>query len=281
MIKKTVIIIKTCVLPYSLLCVMGVFLISSDAGAVNELAAKCDEKWVQLPSNQNTGSGYDHKKLLADWLLLKPECKGTGIYEVRLAATYLMLNDKEKARESLISVDIPREYLPLASTVELNLDLVEALTEEFINPEKILPVEEKGLKLLKEYPDHLPLYSMVGHLKVILEKYSEAVPILEKAIQYKDGDLLGPYRNLGIAYAYTGEYEEAVGALDYAYQLNKNITSDEEYMYGLAISYAALGGVKDAEDVLNLILNKKPYIKNDIKFKEAIDIITNKITKKE
>jgi len=257
----------------SLVFFIGVIMLGAAANVLADLADECDKKWGEYSSARNGPNGFDYKNLLLDWQKLSSHCKETGIYEIRLAATYLQLGETLKSKQALKSVKIPETYKPLGYTVELNIDLIEALGGEFIDTQKIIPVEQKGLEMLSQYPDHLPLYSMVGHLQIMLEKYEQSIPVLEKAVEYRGGNLLGPYRNLGIAYAYSGNYEKAIINLDEAYKLNKSITDDEIYMYALAISYAAVGKLKSTEDVINLIVAKKPYIEKDAKFKEAIEII--------
>ncbi len=226
----------------------------------------CDRLWEETVSRRNSAGKEGVERLLAEWKSLDKKCRGTGIYEARLASLYLTLGDSKKARETLRGVKAPSRYEALATTIKLRAELA----EKEQGRSQLEAIETEAAQVVTRHPDYIPLLSMLGTLRVKLDKYDAAIGPLEAATRHPDGNRWTTHRNLTIAYSYSGQYRPALAAGDKAYAGNKELTSDEEFMYALALAYAATDDISAAKDALELILNKKPQLNEDPKFQQTV-----------
>lgn len=77
------------------------------------------------------------------------------------------------------------------------------------------------IKMDSIYPDHHGYYLMRGYLLLLLEKYEEAIPWLQKQIVYIETDNRA-WNNLGACYTGLGQYEEAEAHFNKALALDAN-----------------------------------------------------------
>lgn len=231
----------------------------------------CDQKWWEITGRQDSGRSRDFSLLLKEWNRLEKQCRGTGIYEIRLASILLMLDRYHDATEFLDNADIPHKYQAQAEAVKLNARLYRALSKDKPDLTEFLQVRNQSLISVDKYPNETALYSLLGHVQVLLGEYAAAIGPLEKAIDSKnEADLSGPYRNLVIAYSRSNHYQSAIGVIDEAYRLDRSVTSDKEFMFAAANAYAATGKPDTAKKFLTLILNKYPELKDDPVFAQAV-----------
>lgn len=247
----------------------GTLFVSANAGA-DDRSERCDELWHDVSSRPNSSSGRDYQKLLTEWLKLEEQCKGTGIFEIRLALIHILRGQYDEGRRILGGAKIPPQYEALAATVRANADLRDILSSENPDRARLGSLEKTVTQLARKYPGHLPLHSLLGNLNVILGHYSNAIEPLENAARIKEGDRWGVFRNLTIAYSKVGNYQGALKAADQTFEIYKGVTNDEDFMYALAIANAGTGDVEATKDVLSLILTKKPHLQNDPEFKETV-----------
>lgn len=185
------------------------------------------------------------------------------------------MGNYEQARASLNSAlsdpALPKGYRALAEMVRLNTDSREILSGPTPNRQALTALDQRTVKLIEVHPDYLPFYMFLGNLRMRLTDYSRAIEPLEKMSQFQDGKRWEVYRHLTVAHGNEGNHKKALSFGDKAYEMNKTVTSDEEFMYALALSYAATGNIDAAKDTLSLILNKKPSLSSDRRFQNTVE----------
>jgi lipopolysaccharide biosynthesis regulator YciM len=232
------------------------------ASTPNAAQTECQRAWLGL-AGQEPGSDA----LLATWKGYESRCKGTGVYEVRLASILADRDEFDLARKVLQSSTIPDNYRKQSETAEITVDYLQAVATG--DRGRLDRVEGRAATFGKAHPEVIPVLAMLGHTRVLLGKYEAAIAPLEAVIQSSHA-LLGDYRNLTVAYANSGHYQAALEYLDQTYAMSKEITSDEEFMYAATLAYAANGKVDAAKTALTLIVNKKPELIGDPRFEQTV-----------
>jgi len=239
-------------------------LLMSNASAKTpeETQAECQHDWQGLVDQQP-----EDVALLAAWKGHESKCKGTGIYELRLASIYADQNDFDRARQVLEAAVIPDSLKKQAEISGITIDYLQAVDSgESARLEKM---EGRAAAFVKANPRSGSVLAMLGHAQILLGKYEQAIAPLEAVVHGGIGNL-GDHRNLTIAYANAGHYQSALEMLDTTYSMSQEVTSDEEFMYAAALAYAAVGKVDSAKSMLTLIVNKKPQLKDDPKFQQTV-----------
>jgi len=245
----------------SLIC--GVLLMSNvSAAPPNTAQAECQSAWQRL-ADKPAGSDA----LLEAWKAYEPRCKGTGVYEVRLASILADRDEFDLARKVLQSSSIPDNYRKQSESAEITIDYLQAMSTG--ERARLDRVEVRASKYVQANPGVVPILAVLGHTRVVLGKYAQAVEPLEAVIQSGHGNL-GDHRNLTVAYAQSGNYPKALELLDKTYSMSHEVTSDEEFMYAAALAYAATGKVDSAKSMLTLIVNKKPELQHDARFQQTV-----------
>jgi lipopolysaccharide biosynthesis regulator YciM len=239
-------------------------LLMSDvvAGTPNAAQAECQRAWQGLNGHP---AGSD--ALLAAWKGYESRCKGTGVYEVRLASILADRDEYDLARQVLQTSTIPGNYRKQSEVAEITIDYLQAVATG--DRERLERLEGRAAKFGNANPGEIPVLAMLGHTRVILEKYEPAIAPLESVVRSGHG-LLGDHRNLTVAYANSGHYQKALEMLDKTYSMSKQVTSDEEFMYAATLAYAANGKVDAAKSMLTLIVNKKPELQHDPRFAQTV-----------
>lgn len=182
----------------------------------NAAQAECQRAWQGLADHP---AGSD--ALLAAWKGHESRCKGTGVYEVRLASILADRDEFDLARQVLQTSTIPDNYKKQSETAEITIDYLQAVASA--DRARLGSLEGRASKFAKANPDVIPVLAMLGHTRVILGKYEAAIAPLESVIRSGHG-LLGDHRNLTVAYANTGHYKEALELLDKTYAISKQVT---------------------------------------------------------
>jgi tetratricopeptide (TPR) repeat protein len=234
----------------------------------NVRTTECEQKWVELSRERR--SDTKPSVLLAAWKTHERQCKGTGVYEIRLASIFTEMEQFDSARTTLAQVSVPEKYKAQAEVLEINIDYLAALSSDDVDRAALQNLELRATTFLKAKPNANAVIGILGHVRIILGKYREAIEPLEKLVTGPSGGDLTDNRNLTIAYANSERYTDALEMLDRTYALSKEVTSDEEFMYAAILAYAAVGKVDAAKTMLTLILNKKPHLKSDVRFAEIV-----------
>jgi lipopolysaccharide biosynthesis regulator YciM len=247
---------------FSLLCAVLLFMSDLFATTPSASQLECQRAWQNLVDQQ-----VGNDALLASWRGLEAKCKGTGIYEVRLASILADQDEYDQARQLLQAATIPDNFKKQAEIAEITIDYLQAVATGLRDRQEKL--ELRAETFLKANPDSTAVRAMLGHTLVVLGKYAQAIAPLENVVRSGRADL-GDYRNLVIAYANTGHYEAALELLDKTYSMGEEVTSDEEFVYAATLAYAATGKFESAKTALTLIANKKPQLLNDPKFQQTV-----------
>jgi tetratricopeptide (TPR) repeat protein len=235
---------------------------SAPAATPNAALVECQRAWQDV-ADQPAGSDA----VLAAWKGNEARCKGTGIYEVGLASILTDRNEFDLARQVLQTSTIPENYKKQAEVVAVTIDYLQAVGTG--DRARLDHFEENASTFAKANPDAIAVLGMLGHTRVIQQKYALAIAPLESVIQSGNGNL-GDHRNLTLAYANSGQYQSALELLDKTYSMSTEVTSDAEFMYAAALAYAASGKVDSAKAMLTLILNKNPELKDDPRFQQTV-----------
>jgi len=245
----------------SLIC--GVLLMSNVSAAPPSTAqAECQSAWQRL-ADKPAGSDA----LLEAWKAYEPRCKGTGVYEIRLASILTDRDEFDLARKVLQTTAVPDNYKKQMESAEITVDYLQAMaTGERARLER---VEARAAKYTQANAGVVPILAELGHTRLVLGKYEQAIAPLETVVDSGHGNV-GDHRNLTVAYANSGHYQKALELLDKTYSMSQEVTSDEEFMYAATLAFAATGKVDSAKSMLTLIVNKKPELQHDARFQQTV-----------
>lgn len=235
--------------------------------------AWCEQQWIQDSGALLGGSNDGRLALLKQWRSHESRCGSTAIYQGRLALIQILLQDFSGAQATLnkpLTGDPAHAYAVEAARIQLQVAQRTAEPKPITKPE-LQQFEAAYQGLVAKYPKWPTGYALLGGVQSLLGKHSEAVRNLDVAKQGDVYQLGGVYRNLTVSLAAMREWEQALKAADRAFELNKTLTSDAQFAYALANADSALGQLEDAKTVLEVILAKKPEVRNDPEFLEAVN----------
>lgn len=255
-------------------------MVTVNAEAKNSTAEWCEKQWA-IESGKTAADGpRDYGRLLRRWQEHGPKCVGTVVYEARLATAYLFHGQADKAKEVLSSLGGRRsEYDYLVAFAGLQVSYFAAWNGDTANAD-VPDLEKRFLDFVRKYPQVPDGHAMLGGIQTVLGKCSDAIKSLELGMK-SQMDVSGVLRNLTICYVAKERYSDAMRAADEAYRLNKEVTSDQYFIYAIAKADAALGDLKAAETALRLIAAKKPEVRRDPEFKLAVDFVTSRMAPSE
>jgi tetratricopeptide (TPR) repeat protein len=252
------------------LAVVAVFAVGTTAQAES-----CEQQWWADSARFVDQATPDYKTLLAEWQAREPDCKGTGIYEARLATIFTMLEQPAKAHKTLQSLkNVPEPYkddVALARILAEHQELVIAGKTEVSSLEN---VEAKYISFVEQYPTSLEGRALLGGLETVLGKHREAIHHLARATHSKTpGQLHGVFRNLTISLAHVGKYEEAYRAAGKTIEFRKESMADPWFMCAAARAQVGLGRLDDAETTLGVLITKTPDFEADREYQETLRLL--------
>ena len=235
----------------------------------------CEVQWRAESSSLDIDSAQS-SNIVERWEMHRKNCESTTVFESRLAMAYALSGQFEKARKVVQSIDAHQtKYQYLAAFSGVVVDYLSTYSQKTIHEADVLKIKEKLLAYVSKYPDFPDAQGLLGGIQSFLGDHKAAIGSLERA-KNTTMDASGVYRNLAISYAEVGRYQEAIGAADTAYGMKKTLTSDQYFMYALAKANAGEGDFKAAENALRVIAAKKPEVRRDPNFKEAVDFVIAK-----
>lgn len=243
-----------------------------------DVARNCEQKWIEESAHFTKQSPADYDGLLRYWLEQGPTCRGTVVYEARLAIAYSFNQHPDQARQVLASLQkstSPYSYLIELSELTIESDLV---LKQGANEASAKQLEKRFLAFVKKYPAIPEGQAMLGGILTGLDKHEEAIKALRVGLK-SSGNLSGVYRNLTVSLASLERFQEALSAANQAFKMDRNLSGDAYFVYAVAKSNAALGQFKEAETALRLIAAKRPEVRRDPDFKEAVEFVTARIPK--
>jgi len=230
------------------------FMVSSVTYAAAESAAKCEDHFGQIAQSSDETS-----EKISRWKEYSESCAGTGVYEYQLAKLHIANRDYSAAEKVLsTSDDFPPPYEQYAAL---------AKGDVVLHQKDYGSAEARYRKVVDDYPDWSNGYSNLGFAQLALGKYQDAVANLEKSISIQP--TATAYRDAALAYYRLNEYERAAAALNNAYSLNNNIVSDRDAMVVGVRSFAELGKFEVAKNLLAMLLQARPGMKEDDEFLKA------------
>jgi len=240
----------------------GTSLLATDVMAASVNKNPCNDEWEkalkQIPKLEDR---------LREWSSLGGKCGNSGIYESRLSTLYTQAGLYDKARKTAEG--------GLALQTSYKKELLGAIADANLAEQKIEPAYQQYEALIKTYPDWYDGYLGIGTIKLIQGKYEEAVRYLSEA--NKREQFAFTYRNLTLAYHKLGQHEEAVKAINAAYQIDKGIVRDRDAMLFAARSYVFLGKYKVADGFLKMLLQAKPEVATDPEVARVRDFVAKKL----
>jgi tetratricopeptide (TPR) repeat protein len=246
--------------------------LSPSAFAAQSTPEWCEQQWRADSADFNARS-MNLSALTARYSRHEAECKGTVTYEARLAGAYAMTHQFDRALEILKPVDgASGPWQHLVDFAKLQIDFFSLLDAETVTRAQAVELRNKFEAYVRKYPDFRDAYSQLGALQAELGDHSSAIKSLEFAIR-SPMNMSGAFNLLTISYTAVGRYDDALQAADRAYDMDKAVTSDPRFMYALAKSNAGVGQLEAARRTLQVIAAKKPEVRTDPEFKEAVQFV--------
>jgi tetratricopeptide (TPR) repeat protein len=248
------------------------FLLPISMDANSATAEWCEQQWSVESAKAVDRDPPDYPGFLTRWQQYGQQCSGTVAYEARLAFAYLFLKQPNKAREVLKPLGkTSSPYRYLVDFALLHADATD-ITNGVIKREDVIALEQKYAAFVRKYPDFADGYAVLGGLQTALEKHAEAIQSLEAGKQ-SSMDVSSVYRNLTLSYTAMARYSEALETADKAFRLKNSLKLDQYFVYAFAKASAGTGDLKTAENALRVIATKKPEVRNDPDFKNAVDFV--------
>lgn len=130
--------------------------------------------------------------------------------------------------------------------------------------------------IIKKFPDWYDGYQGLGSVKLSQQDFIEAVKYLNEANRYQHHATT--YRQLTIAHHQLNQHEQAVKALNAAFELDQNlIVKDRDAMLSGAISYTKIGKYKVANDIVGMLLEARPDLRSDAEIIRIQSFIAKKL----
>jgi len=261
-----------------MLSVSGVSMTKVDAS--ESVAGWCEQEWLAQSALFVGKDMPDYNGLLDRWMQYRGKCQGTVSYEARLAFIYYFLNQNDKAKDSLRSVEHKASpYSYMVDLAKIWIEASELSVSKSSDMRRLREIESQLQKIVIQHPEHVESYGLLGGLESSLGHHEQAITTLEKglALAKPAHSKAGIYQNLTISYAEVGRYQDAYDAAGNAINLRKAASDNQFFMYALAKANAGLGKFSDAQMDLKLIAAKKPEVKQDPEFLAAVDFVIKKI----
>ncbi len=253
-------------------------LFSLAAAAAEDRQSVCEENWKQAyAASATTGGAHDYVALLNSWKALEGQCKGSGVYEFRLATLYIANNQPKLALELLNSAQAwPLPYARLAPLVRLKTQMAVYVAEKPVSIEKIRSMKPQYMAIAAQEPDSPAVNEQVANFLLIVGDDREAIAYAEKSLKLQN-DQWEPNRTLTIADYHIGEYAFAVMAGRRAQELRNSLVKDPEFMYAVAKSYAGVGNITVAKMTLAILNEQVPAEHGGPDWQDAVSFIRAQI----
>ena len=118
---------------------------------------------------------------------------------------------------------------------------------------KLEEAEQIYNELLKLYPENINVLNLYGMLCMQLKKFSKAISLLSRAVVLGDSAYI--MTNLGKAYLYSGETEQAIKIFEDAKELEQ---PNDDLLYSLAIAYRRVNNNKKAVNAYKAAIEFNP-----------------------
>lgn len=238
------------------------------AGAVRaETPQACDRVYQQLSAEivaqaraaRAADNGYP--ALLKRWQAEGARCKGSGIYEIRLAQVQMLNGDHAGARAQLDA--LPEGGKAYAREHRLaRLWLTYWQTDADKEPARWAELRRTLASLTRQNPDDAEAQALHGFALLASGEDRLAIQALQAALRGPaSSDRYDHYKALMLAHVNLGDFAQAETMLEQAYELNPALTSDPAaVMAALAISVKQ-GNTRLAGNLIVIIKARHPQLR--------------------
>lgn len=248
-------------------------MLAPNHGNATKFDTVCEKLWISDSGTLLGNVGSINTEMLAQWKMRELDCAGSSVYWARLALIQIELNDLNAARASIAKArtdggefGFVLEMAKVQLVVQERMNRAEPLTEKDVVRFMLLYAD-----IVKRHPRWPTGHAMFGNMLTLLGHHGNAVKHLQLASIGDAYQLQSVFRSLTISLSAVGEHEKALEAADKAIVRNRELTGDPPFVYAVAISHAALGYIEDAENALKVVLYKRPEVKNDQAFLDAVE----------
>lgn len=251
-------------LPRSIfICALTLGSMASIAATVN--TNKCEEEWKQVLDDRQFS---DIQSKIKHWESLAPRCAHSGLYEFRLGNLYTQAKQLEKAK-ALIKEG-------LAYKTEHDGELRLGMGDIYLFANDINGAEKEYKAVVQKYPDWFAGYQKLGTVAIARLKFNEAIKWMEEANKKQRHAFT--YRELTIAHHQLNQHEQAIKALNAAFELDQNlIVKDRDAMLSGAISYTKIGKYKVANGIIGMLLEARPDLRSDAEVVRIQSFVAKKL----
>ena len=248
----------------------SVFIFALAAGSTTTIAAtvntnKCDEEWKQVLDDKRFS---DIQRKIKRWESLAPTCGRSGLYESRLGALYTRGKMFEKA-QTIIEQG-------LAQKTSYEKELLSGLADIDLIKQDWGRAGQAYELIIKKFPDWYDGYQGLGSVKLSQQNFIEAVKYLNEANKYQHH--VTTYRQLTIAHHQLNQHEQAIKALNAAFELDQElIVKDRDAMLSGAISYTKIGKYKVASGIIGMLLEARPDLRGDAEIARIQSFVDKKL----
>ena len=187
--------------------------------------------------------------------LIQSDTSNSFYYE-QLAYCNASLKDTD---EAVINFQIAHRLNPLNQNTVLELSQLYFLQQKLISALRII---DDGLKV---YPSSPVLLTKKGDINLKMKNYNEAISAYKQSICLGDSSEIN-FRNMGVGYYWTGEYDSSVISLNIA---NKIMDKDPTAYFYLGTSYKSL---KQYEEAIENLSKAVKLQRNDFMAETLIQI---------
>lgn len=238
--------------------------------ATQSTVLECEAQWEKLSKEIGIGRGKT-EVLLTKWMSLKSKCRGTGVYEYRLAGIYQLLGHRKEARvtvaDALASPGM-EAYWPHLRSSQLFYEFEDMLYLGEKDKTKYRKLITQLLEIGKQYPAFIPAFEHASNIQLFIGDRDDAINNAKKVL-LRDGSSWSSFRVIVIGFTEKEMFKEAAAIIPLAVKANEDLLADTEFMYASAWTYTALGQYKTAESVLNKLLELDSSVRSDPKFQKV------------
>lgn len=239
----------------------------------------CDDQWRDLSATYTQQSPANYQGMLSSWKSLETECAGSARYRARLALIYYFLDQPKAGKGALARIgEAEGQREPLVQLVGILTDVALLRESGQANEAGLKEIEQRVHAYVESNPTDVAGVSLLADVWSELGRHDAAIALYEQVLRSTGPSprVAGVMRNLTITYAEAGQFQDAYELAGHAVAANREFLGDLYFVSAVARSQAAIGKIDDAKNTLTLLSLKKPEVKNDPTFREAVAFVIEK-----
>jgi tetratricopeptide (TPR) repeat protein len=186
-------------------CLAAAFLIGLPmltASASEDVGSWCEQQWIVQSAEFTDRDNPDYNGLLQRWMQNEGKCKGTVLYEARLALIYSQLDQPAKSKEVLLPIEKQNsKFTYLVRLVDILADTKTLMLTHKMDSTHLEQTDQRFRDYVNRYPDKPEGYAYLAAVEMQLRRYDAAVKLLENVVAKsgRTAQTRGLYRNLTIS----------------------------------------------------------------------------------